>query len=189
MIGKRLVLGIVLLLLAAPQLLAQQPETVDTQAEGVGGRPQDVNIRMTGAPRAISIAPSMTSVCRGSQACVTRLDFKWVGPRDPDADPSERIVVEYQDGLYWKKGALGDEPTPAVNSAEECFSFPGGANPFVLEHGPDNGQSLTFRQDNKACRDKVAFFFEIRCQNAENKNCGGVEPLDPGTMVDNGKRP
>lgn len=180
MMGKRLLLGIALLLLAAPPLLAQT-ETVDTQAEGVDLPAQVVTIRMTGSPRAISIAPSITSVCRGSKACFTQLDFKWLGPTG--SDPSERIVVEYQDGLYWSAGA------PAVNAAGECFSFPEGANPFVLEHGPENGQTLTFRQDNEACEDKVAFFFEIRCQNAANDNCGGVEPLDPGTMVDNGRRP
>ena len=35
---------------------------------------------------------------------------------------------------------------------------------------------------------KVAFFFDISCQNDSGDYCGGVETLDPGTMVDNGKR-
>lgn len=167
MTGKRLLSGIALLLLSACHLAAQ---------------PSIVNIRLQpGDPRTIEVTPNSTVVCRNTPNCPTELNFRWVGSKG--SDDTERIWVEYKDGLYWSESG-----EPAVNPATECFSFPENMNPFSLQHGPANGRNLVFRTDNMACADKVAFFFEISCQNEAKDHCGGVKTLDPGTMVDNGRR-
>lgn len=144
--------------------------------------PSIVNIRLApGEPRTVEITPRATVVCRNDANCPTDLNFRWVG--STGNDPTEVIVVEYKNGLYWD-----EEGNPAQIPATDCFDFPDGKNPFELRHGPANGRNLVFKQDAEACKDKVVFFFDISCQNEAKDSCGGVVTLDPGTMVDDGRR-
>lgn len=166
MIRRQLVLCSTLSILAFTQLLAQ-PAVVNIQL-----RPKPEG------PRVIEVVPNATAVCRNTPNCPTRLDFRWVGAAG--SDPSERIVVEYKSGLFFN-----DAGEPARIAPAECFTFPGGANPFELEHGAN--REVVFRDDNPSCPDKAAFFYDISCRNQAADGCGGVETLDPGTMVDNGK--
>jgi hypothetical protein len=176
MVGRRYLLAIVMLLLASPTLSAQ---------------PSIVNIQLrtaeTDAPRTIEVTPNATGVCRNTPGCPTELEFRWVGAA---GDETERIWIEYQPGLFWN-----EDGKPAVVYPAECFSFPDGENPFALQNGPSNGRSLVFRQDSESCPDKAAFFYAISCKNESGEeraetagDCGGIEALDPATMVDNGRR-
>ena len=145
-------------------------------------QPAIVNIMLRpGEPRSIELTPNASAVCRNTHNCPTELNFRWTGTKPKDA--SERLSVEYKAGLFFSA-----DGTPSHVAPQECFSFPGDANPFELEHGAANGRNLVFKTDAEACPDKVAFFFDISCQNAAGDNCGGVETLDPATMVDNGRR-
>ena len=151
MTGRRFLLAIVLLFLTSSHLFAQAI----------------VNIRLeSGTPRTIVVTPNVTVVCRNTPGCPTGLNFRWVGT--PGSDSTERIWVEYKNGLYWNGS------TPAQNDATDCFLFPADNNPFDLQHGAANGRNIIFRAGNTACKDKVAFFYEIRCQNEAENNCGGV---------------
>ena len=166
MTGKHALLAITLLLLASVHLQAQGPQQI-------------VNIQLhpDTPARTIQVAPPLTRVCRNTPGCPTEYKFHWTGPT---GDETERIWVKYEDGLYWADG------TATKVAATECFAFPGGDNPFELEHQVDS--VLVFREGNEGCPDKVAFFYEISCKGGAGGNCGGVKPLDPGTMVDNGRR-
>lgn len=167
MTARRTLTTIAALLLAAGPLLAQ---------------PAIVNIQLQpGTPRTIEVTPNATAVCRNNPNCPTELNFRWIGAAGDDT--SERLSVFYKDGLYWK-----DDGSAGVVPASDCFSFPAGQNPFTLEPGAANGRNVVFKADAEACPDKVAFFFDISCQNAKKDACGGIETLDPGTMVDNGRR-
>ncbi len=166
MTGRRFLLATVLSLIACSSLMAQ---------------PSIVNIQLQpGDPRSITVTPNATVVCRNTPNCPTELSFRWVGPQG--SDPTERLSVLYKGGLYWE----GDEPSQIP--AKDCFAFPEDKNPFELMHGPANARTLVFLEKAESCKDKVAFFFEISCQNEAGDNCGGVVTLDPGTMVDNGRR-
>lgn len=181
MTAKKALLAIALLLLISPPLAAQAEEA---PPEPPPPPPRPVNIQLNpGQPREIAVKPNVTGVCRRTfwvrLDCPSELNFRWTGP--PGA-AGERIQVLYQDGLYWDQGV------PKKVAASECFYFPGGANPFELMHGPQNGKNLVFRGDNDKCPSKVAFFYDISCVGGEGGNCGGVETLDPGTMGDNGRR-
>jgi hypothetical protein len=166
MTGKRFLLAAMLSLIVCPSLMAQ-PEIVNIQLQ-------------PGTPRTITVTPNATVVCRNNPSCPTELSFRWIGPEG--ADTTERLSVFYKNGLYWE----GDVPSQIP--PQDCFEFPGDENPFVLMHGPANARHLVFKQAATECKDKVAFFFEISCQNAAGNNCGGIVTLDPGTMVDNGRR-
>lgn len=167
MTTRRTLLAIAALLIAAPPLLAQ---------------PSIVNVQLRpGTPRTIEVTPNATAVCRNNPNCPTELNFRWIG--DAGTDDSERLSVFYKDGLFWD-----DKGNAAVVPAGDCFSFPDEQNPFTLAPGPANGRNVVFKADAEGCPDKVAFFFEISCQNARQDRCGGIETLDPGTMVDNGRR-
>jgi hypothetical protein len=161
------------LLFSAALLLAATP---------VLAQPSIVNVQLQpGTPRAIEVTPNATVVCRNNPNCPTELNFRWVG--SAGQDDSERLSILYRDGLFWDQ-----EGKPAVVAASDCFSFPGDQNPFTLEPGAANGRNVVFKADEAACPDKVAFFFEISCQNDKKDDCGGIKTLDPGTMVDNGRR-
>ena len=165
--AKRQLILFVLLAVAASAALAQ---------------PSIVNIMLRpGEPREIELTPKASAVCRNTYNCPTELNFRWTGTKP--SDDSERLHVEYKPGLFFSDDGKPSEVTP-----QKCFSFPGDANPFTLEHGAANGRNVVFKADAESCPDKVAFFFDISCQNAAGDNCGGVETLDPATMVDNGKR-
>ena len=167
MATKRCLMLIALLAAASSAALAQ---------------PAIVNIQLRpGEPRTIEVTPNASAVCRNTANCPTEINLRWLGP--PPKDATERISVEYKAGLYF-----AEDGTPAQIEPKECFSFPGDANPFDLEHGAANGRNLVFRSDAEACPDKVAFFFDISCQNKAGDNCGGVKTLDPATMIDNGRR-
>lgn len=171
MVGKRSLLLFVLFVVTSSALAAQ---------------PAIVNIQLrdaveTGKPRTIEVTPRASVVCRNTPNCSTEIDFRWVGSEG--SDPTERIVVAYKDGLYWNKSGEASQV-----AASECFSFPGNQNPFELQHGAANGRNLVFKQDAAGCPDKVMFYFDISCRNEAGNACGGVVPLDPGTMVDNGRR-
>ncbi len=163
MTGKKILLGFALVLLAAPQLAAQPPF---------------VNIQIKpGNPRTFEVTPRSVSVCRNTPGCRTDVEYRWTSGGTGD----EKVWVKYQKGLYW------DGDTPTAVETEKCFHFPEGSNPFELERSPTSGKSVVFREDNDACPDKVVFFYEISCMVGE-KPCEGIEPLDPATMVDNGRR-
>lgn len=163
--GKRCLLTITLLLVASSTLMAQ---------------PGIVNIQLQpGTPRTIEVTPRVDAVCRKTPNCPTKIDFRWIGAAG--SDPSERILVEYKYGLFF-----GEDGTPSQTAPETCFTFPGDANPFELQHGPANERTLLFKEDAEGCPDKVVFFFDISCQNEAKDNCGGIATLDPATMVDNG---
>ena len=175
--ATRLLSSFVLLSLASSALMAQSI----------------VNIRLKGGtddgPRRIVVTPNASGVCHlppgtekdaEGQSCPSKLEFRWVGQA---ADPTERIRVEYKDGLFWGEGG-----TPARVAPHECFDFPEDESSFELENGPTHGHELRLRPDATACPEKVAFFFDISCRGGAEGNCGGVETLDPGTMVDNGNR-
>lgn len=164
MLAKRLLLATSLSLIVCSSLMAQ---------------PAIVNIQLQpGEPRTITLTPNATAVCRSTPGCPTEISFRWIGPQSSDA--TERLRVEYKNGLYWE----GDEPSQIP--PEACFAFPEDKNPFELMYGPANARTLVFKETDEACKDKVAFFFDISCQNAAGDNCGGIRTLDPGTMVDNG---
>ena len=171
MVGKRSLLLFVLFVVTAATLAAQ-PTIVNIQLK---------EPREAGGPRTIEVTPRASVVCRNTPNCSTEIGFRWVG--SAGSDTTERIVVAYKDGLFWN--ADGEASQVA---ASECFQFPEDQNPFELRHGAANERNLVFKQDAAACPDKVTFYFDISCRNEAGDACGGIAPLDPGTMVDNGRR-
>lgn len=174
---NRLLFTFVLLTLVSSTLMAQPIVNIRLDPD-----PQNPD-----TPRKIVVTPNASAVCHAppeaapdtpEQSCPSKLTFNWVGQ---PGKPTEKIRVDYKDGLFW-----AEDGTPATVAPDRCFDFPEGKSSFEIEDG--GRYVLSLKPGSTDCPQKVAFFFDISCQGGEGGNCGGVETLDPGTMVDNGNR-
>jgi len=142
---------------------AAAPGAAPGDAPNVGAPDVRVMLRPQGAdePRRIVIGPRAAGVCISQPDCPDHFTIMWVGSRNE----GEKIRI-----VFVSEGA-GD-----------CFDN----IDFTID---DTG--MAYRQTVKVrntwlCRKrgKTSFFYEVSCVDAEGGDCDGVEPVDPGGMVD-----
>ncbi|MDX1501529.1 MAG: hypothetical protein R3325_04135 [Thermoanaerobaculia bacterium] len=154
------VLALLAMLVPAAPLMAQQgPEP------NLGPPEVVVKLQPQGAeaPRKLLIGPRGIGVCKQSAVCGDHFTVVWVGNRNA----GELIRVRF------------DDP----DAAGECFD----KTDFTVDDvGVPNRVTVKVRSDNPDCPDKTAFFYTVSCEGGAEGNCGKVQPVDPGAMIDGG---
>ncbi len=115
-----------------------------------------------GQSRRIKIGPRAAGVCRKAIDCSNHFTVRWVGAKED----GERIQITFV--------------TPG---AADCFD---NIDFTVDDTGPAAQKTVTL-VDSDACPNKAFFFYEVSCIGGAGGNCGGVEKVDPGAMVDGGQ--
>ena len=143
-----------LMLFATPLLLAQASPPTGPVDIMVQLRPQP-----QGEPRKIVVGPRAAGVCPDSDDCSDHFTIRWL----PPANEGEKIRIRFLD----------------TAAAGKCFDY----TDFTIDE-PTTTRTVTLRAERPECPKKTFFFFEISCVGGEGGDCGGVQPVDPGAMVD-----
>ena len=116
--------------------------------------------------------------------CETVIEYRWSAPYESGVE----LSIEYKKGVYW------DNNVPPVLHeifADQCFTgfliTNDGRRVLTLtEEAP--AQTITLRDDAPCGLEKVFFFYDVKCKETQSGACDNIEDLDPGTLLDNGRR-
>ena len=118
-----------------------------------------------------------------SNNCLGQIEYIFLSPQN---NPGITLSIEYKDGVYWEIGSSA----PTTISPEECFAgFTGNGVLTLTEDDPK--KSITLKEDVDECgKEKTFFFYDVKCKETTPGSgaCADIKDLDPGTLLDNGRR-
>ena len=128
-------------------------------------------------------------VCHGGKSapCETEINYRWLNPGS-SSDDNKVLTIQYKNGVYWD----GNDVLQQVNP-DLCF---GGLTNGALTLDGSTGNphvdaTITLNTSDDTdprCFEKVFFFYDVECSLTDgNSSCPGIENLDPGTLIDNGR--